>query len=261
MSQIDLRASWNRLAGDYQREHPIRTDAAHYGVAAPDEDELRLLGEVAGKRILELGCGGGQCSIAFAREGAICAGVDLSDAQVAHARELASVHGSEIAATGGAVEFHQGEMASFLGGQPSEAVDIVFSAYAFQYVEDLATVFAEAYRVLRTGGLFVFSLDHPMADVTAIQEGTVGFYESYFARGPSEWEWGQGPDGAPTRFRSFHRTVGDFLNLLVDAGFTVERLLEPEPPERPCPWASLQENARYHVVPATIIWKARRPKG
>src|SRR5262245_54401404 len=109
MTDIDLRTSWNRLAGDYQRAHPIRTDAAHYGVAAPEEDELRLLGDVAGKRILELGCGGGQCSIAFAREGARCVGVDLSDAQVEHARELAAAHSSQIAVAGGAVEFHQGE--------------------------------------------------------------------------------------------------------------------------------------------------------
>ncbi len=87
--QIDMRAAWNRTSAGYQRLHQIPTDAAHYGPWAPDESELRLLGDVRDKRILELGCGGGQCSIAFARQGAIAVGIDLSDEQLSFARRLA----------------------------------------------------------------------------------------------------------------------------------------------------------------------------
>ncbi len=87
--QIDMRAAWNRTSAGYQRLHQIPTDAAHYGPWAPDESELRLLGDVRGKRILEIGCGGGQCSIAFARQGAIAVGIDLSDEQLAFASQLA----------------------------------------------------------------------------------------------------------------------------------------------------------------------------
>ena len=87
--QIDMRAAWNRTSAGYQRLHQISTDAAHYGPWAPDESELRLLGDVRDKRILEIGCGGGQCSIAFARQGAIAVGIDLSDEQLAFASELA----------------------------------------------------------------------------------------------------------------------------------------------------------------------------
>src|SRR5690242_14692265 len=110
MSETDLRESWNRLAAHYQRQHAIPTDSAHYGVAAPNEDQLHLLGDVSGKRILELGCGGGQCSIAFARQGAECVGVDLSDEQIAYARALAEQEGVEVA-------FHQGDMIAFLAAQ------------------------------------------------------------------------------------------------------------------------------------------------
>ncbi len=253
MKEIDLRESWNRLSPHYQRDHPISLHTAHYGIAAPNEDQLQLLGEVAGKRVLELGCGGGQCSVAFARQGAECIGVDLSDTQIAYARALAEQEGVPVA-------FHQADMAAFLEAQPEASFDLVFSAYAFQYVADLARVFQGARRVLKPGSLFVFSLDHPLNDITSCADGKVVVYESYFARGRSDWNWVYGPEDTEREpFYSFHRTTGDFLNLLVDAGFVVERLLEPEPTAEEDAWFDPNEFERYTFVPATIIWKARVP--
>ncbi|MCC6446682.1 MAG: class I SAM-dependent methyltransferase [Armatimonadetes bacterium] len=213
---------------------------------------MRLLGDVKGKRVLEIGCGGGQCSIAFAREGADCTGVDLSDEQIAFARALADREGIRAA-------FHQGDMTRFLEGQPEGVCDIVFSAFAFQYIEDLARVFRGTRRILKPGGLFVFSLDHPLCDVTVWEDGRVVFTDSYFARGRMAWDWDHGPGIEPTPCYSFHRTTADFLNLLVEAGFTVERLIEPEPPTRKDAWVARYpgQEPRYYTVPATIIWKAR----
>ena len=87
---IDMRNAWNDNSETYQSLHEISTESAHYGPWAPLENELRLLGDVCGLRILELGCGGGQCCIAFAKQGATVAGVDLSDDQIEFARKLAS---------------------------------------------------------------------------------------------------------------------------------------------------------------------------
>lgn len=253
MQEIDLRESWNRLSARYQRAHTIRTDAAHYGPCAPDENQLRLLGDVRGKRILELGCGGGQCSIAFARQGAECVAVDLSDAQIAYARELAAQEEA-------AVTFAQGDMADFLETLPEAGFDIAFSAYAFQYVEDLGRVFRGTRRALKPGGLFVFSLDHPLNDITACEDGRILVSGSYFARGRRFWNWEMPGSEERTPLYSFHRTVGDFLHLLTDAGFLVERLLEPEPTaEEFDPWEDPAEMQRYAAIPATIIWKARVP--
>lgn len=252
METVDLRASWNRLAPHYQRQFSLPTDAAHYGPFAPNENQLRLLGEVAGRRILELGCGGGQCSIAFAREGAECVAIDLSDAQIEHARALAEQEGVTV-------EFHQGDMLAFLGRQLDATYDIVFSAYALQYVDDLASIFRQTWRVLRRGGLFVFSLDHPLCDVVSHGGEKVCFTRSYFQRGRMEWEWECGAERERIPFYSFHRTVGDFLNLLVDAGLVVERLLEPEPTNEHDLWGAIVDFERHTVIPATIIWKARKP--
>jgi SAM-dependent methyltransferase len=251
MRTVDLRESWNRLSKHYQNQFQLETHAAHYGPFAPNENQLRLLGSVEGKRILELGCGGGQCSIAFAKEGAGCVAVDLSDAQIEYARHLAEVEGVSIA-------FHRGEMLAFLETQPDAAYDIVFSAYAFQYVEALSSVFQHAYRLLRPEGLFVFSLDHPINDVTRNEAERVVFGRSYFERGRMEWDWEHGQNGERSPFYSFHRTVGDFLNLLADAGFRVERLLEPEPTNEHDPWGAVYNYQRHATIPATIIWKARK---
>ena len=66
------RANWNREADDYQREHGSqlnRFDRPAWGTWGIPESELDILGDVDGKRVLELGCGGGQWSIALARRG------------------------------------------------------------------------------------------------------------------------------------------------------------------------------------------------
>ena len=77
MTPIQMRRAWNQVSAHYQRRHAIPTNSAHYGPWAPLENELRLLGDVRGRRILEVGCGGGQCSIAFAKQGALAAGLAL----------------------------------------------------------------------------------------------------------------------------------------------------------------------------------------
>ena len=84
----DNAAAWDRHAAAYQAGAQLPTDTAHYGPDIPDESELRLLGDLKGKRVLELGCGGAQCSIAFARQGATAIGVDFCAEQLAFARRL-----------------------------------------------------------------------------------------------------------------------------------------------------------------------------
>src|ERR1700728_3347005 len=84
----DIAAAWDRHSAAYQDAARLSTSVAHYGPDIPTEAELRLLGDLKGKKVLELGCGGAQCSIAFAKQGAIAIGVDFSPAQLAHARQL-----------------------------------------------------------------------------------------------------------------------------------------------------------------------------
>lgn len=249
---IDMRAAWNRISAGYQAEHQIPTDAAHYGPFLPSEAELGLLGDVAGRRILELGCGGGQCSIAFARQGALAAAIDLSDEQIAFARRLAAQHGVTVS-------FEQGDAAD-LSRYVAASFDIVFSAYALQYVAAIEQCLAGAARVLAPGGRLVFSLDHPVRalfwDVNADEDSLLAV-RSYWRRGPMEWQW----SGGQAWMRSFHRTVGDWVDLLHDAGFQVQRILEPEPQlddAEAISWSESYDLEMVRLIPQTVVFVARR---
>ncbi len=85
----EIKKWWNDVSKGYQRDSQIHTKSAHYGPYAPDEDALKLIGTVKGKKILEIGCGGGQCSIAFAKKKALCTGIDISEKQLEFAEKLA----------------------------------------------------------------------------------------------------------------------------------------------------------------------------
>jgi SAM-dependent methyltransferase len=247
-----MRAAWNSTSPGYQAEHQIAVDAAHYGPFLPSEAELRLLGDVVGRRILELGCGGGQCSIAFARQGASAAGIDLSDEQIVFARRLAAQHGV-------AVDFQQGDAAD-LSRFAVASFDIVFSAYALHYVPAIERCLAEVARVLVPGGRLVFSLDHPLRglfwDEEADEDSLVAV-RSYWRRGPMEWQF----SGSGAWMRSFHRTMGDWVDLLHGAGFKVQRILEPEPQldnAEAISWSGSYDLEMVRLIPQTVVFVAKK---
>lgn len=234
---------WERNGRGFQEKYQIPIDIL-YGPGSPNEDTLQLIGPVEGKRVLEIGCGGAQTSIAFAKRGALVTGVDIAEAEIAFARELAQQHGVTI-------ELLQRDMTD-LSPITSESQDIVFSACAFGYVENLSGCFAEVYRVLKPNGLFIWGMWHPFAEI--VDAVTLTITRSYF-------ETGVYIEGANTAcpFAGVDRTVSDYFNLLVDAGFIVERMVEPDSRVHPAydPW--FEQEAVLAKVPGTIIFKARKP--
>jgi ubiquinone/menaquinone biosynthesis C-methylase UbiE len=218
--RINMRQTWNQIAPHYQAEHKIPTGFVHYGPHCPNEDQLQLIGDVRGRRVLEIGCGGGQCSIAFAKRGAAATGIDISDEQVRFARRLAADNGVEAA-------FHRGnaERLSHIG---NGSQDVVFSAYALQYVKRMDRCFGEVARVLRLGGRFVFSLDHPFWYCLAEKELRI---ESSYFEGEYSYEWEQTGMRSRPRVRQFQRTVGEYYRLLRNADLEVVDIVEPEPVE------------------------------
>jgi ubiquinone/menaquinone biosynthesis C-methylase UbiE len=246
------RSGWDRVSAWYQERHAIPTTSAHYGPWAPLENDLRLLGDVAGLRILEVGCGGGQCAIAFALQGATVAGLDLSDAQLAFARTLAAAEGVDISFVQGSAE----DLSPFATG----AYDVVFSAYALQYVADMPACLAECARVLAPGGRLVFSLDHPFRDCFFDPEDafdtTIYASRSYFDNAPMAWTFGD--TGVP--MVSYHHTIAEWVTMLGAAGFTLQRLLEPEPPADQLDeiWPMDDALSALRFVPPTIIFVAAK---
>jgi SAM-dependent methyltransferase len=236
------RRGWEAISADYQKHTRISTDDVHYGPLAPGERELGLLGDVAGKRIIEIGCGGGQNSIALTKWGAICVGVDPSSVQLDHARRLACENDVEVQFVAGVAE----DLSAFR----DMSFDVALSSYAFDYVTDLRRAYRETWRVLKPGGLFVFCLSHPWFQA-------VGWYligdpdaphVGDYAAWPDveEWDWAY-EDGIAVRMRGHLRTLAQIVNELIGTGFALDRLVEQSVED--VAEASPEELARLPYVP------------
>lgn len=221
----------------------VRTDIVSYGPDVGNEDDIRLLGELKGKRVLELGCGTAQRSIAFARQGATAIGVDFSAEMIESAKRLCERERVRV-------ELRMSDLAD-LAFLRADSVDLVFSAYALSYSRDLERTFRQAHRVLKAGAPLVFSLRHPLYDVfndSDAQRPPV-VTRSYFDRAPSSEHRG----GEIVRVH--HRTVADVLVGLVRAGYRIDTVLEPEPLKGPA-HQPLHPASRY--LPRALIVRARK---
>lgn len=150
------RGWWDRSSDEYQAEHGefLRDSGFVWCPEGLDETDARLLGDVAGKDVLEIGCGAGQCGRWLTGRGARVTGFDLSFRQLQHSRRIDLDTGSSLP-----VVQADAESLPFADG----SFDLACSAFgALPFVADAGAVLAEARRVLRPGGLLVFSVTHPI---------------------------------------------------------------------------------------------------
>ena len=239
----DNTSAWDRHSAQYQAMAQLPTDVAHYGPDIPTEAELRLLGDLKGKRVVELGCGGAQCSIAFAKQGATAIGVDSSAEQLDYARGL--MEQEEVR-----IELRHGDLAD-LAFLRADSVDLVFSAWAFGYLEDLNRVFRQVHRVLKVGSPLVFSLPHPAYAMVDDLGDPVTVTRSYFDRAPI-----LRPTNDGATLTEYHHTFEEIYGGLVRASYRVDALLEPEP--RPAGPRSHQWRDAFRYVPRTLVIRARK---
>jgi SAM-dependent methyltransferase len=240
---IDNAAAWDRHAAAYQAGARLPTDVAHYGPDIGTESDFRLLGDLKGKRVLELGCGGAQCSIAFAKQGATAIGIDFSSEMLAFAKRLCEREDVRV-------ELRHGDVAD-LAFLRADSIDMAFSAYAFGYVQDLNRVFRQVHRVLKVGAPLVFSLPHPaydMLDDDADQPLLVR--RSYFDRSPIDYTFNG------IAFTDYHHTLSDLFTSLTRASYRIDTVLEPEPVPGGPRSQFWRDTFRY--VPRTLIIRARK---
>jgi SAM-dependent methyltransferase len=239
--------AWTKLARagyDVYRDH-LNTPAF-----------FAMLPDVAGLAGLDVGCGEGHNTRLLAKRGARVRAVDIAEDFIAHAR----------AAEAGAPLGIDYRVAS--------AVDLPFAADTFDFatafmslmdVPETDRAVAETFRVLRPGGFFQFSISHPCFDTPhrrnlrdaggrtyAIE---VGDYFRNLDGEVTEWLFKAAPphvkQGLP-KFRTprFTRTLSQWLNLLVDTGFRLERVAEPRPGDetvRACPHVQCAQVVAYFL--------------
>lgn len=241
------RAWWDEKAAEYQREHAAFIGAAdpRWGLWQIPEDELRILGDVGGRDVLELGCGAAQWAIALARRGARVTGLDNSAAQLEHARRNVHEAGVEVELVHASAETLPFGDAAF---------DIVFCDYGAMLFGDPYLTVPEVARVLRAGGTFAFSdltpfniLFYAQDDDEQIAPGPV---RDYFGLHRIAWN-----DGLV----EFNLPYGEWIRLFVRNGLEVVDLVENRPaPGATSTYRSEEENAWARRWPMEHIWVTRR---
>ncbi|QNG18622.1 class I SAM-dependent methyltransferase [Rhodococcus triatomae] len=254
-SERASRSWWDADADDYHRTHGeflgVDSTAGEF-VWCPEglhEGDHHLLGDVAGKDVLEVGCGSAPCSRWLATQGARPVGLDLSLAMLE--RGVAAMRGDTAA-----VPLVQANAESLPFADAS--FDLACSAFgAVPFVADSALVMREVARVLRPGGRWVFAVNHPIRWIFPDDPGPDGLTAtlSYFDRTPYvETD----ADGVPT-YVEHHRTLGDRVREIVAAGLELHDLVEPEWPE----WSDREwgqwSPLRGALFPGTAIFSCRKP--
>jgi ubiquinone/menaquinone biosynthesis C-methylase UbiE len=214
-------------------------------VWATPESELQVLGDVAGKDILELGCGGAQWSIFLAKRAASPVGLDNSRQQLVHARRLMSEAGVGFPLVQGSAE--RVPLAD-------QRFDVVFCDHGGMSFADPERSVAEASRLLRPGGLLAFNMASPILFLSwsewteAVEEK---LQRPYF--GMRRFEYNDG-------LVEYQLPYGEWMRLFRQNGLIVEDLIEIQPPEEATTtyveYVPLQWARRW---PAENIWKVRKP--
>jgi ubiquinone/menaquinone biosynthesis C-methylase UbiE len=250
-SRRAARSWWDNAAADYQDEHGDFLGDADF-MWCPErvrEADARLLGDVAGRRVLEVGTGAGQCSRWLVTQGARPVGIDLSAAQLGHSRVLDR-------RTGVAVTVVQADAQRLPFAD--ESFDLACSAFgAIPFVADSAAVMREVARVLRPGGRWVFSVTHPIRWCFPDDPGPAGLVAqtSYFDRRAYVE---QDERGIPT-YVEHHRTIGDRVREVIEAGLVLDAVVEPEwPADHDRPWGQWSP-LRGRILPGTAILETHRP--
>lgn len=183
---------------------------------------LSMMPDLKGKRVLDLGCGFGEHCKLFIDSGAEkVVGLDISLKMLEVARRENSDPKIEY------VHMPMEDIA-----QISESFDVVVSSLALHYVEDFAGVVKNIYALLNTDGVFIFSQEHPM--VTCHSGGSRWTRDengekihvnlsNYGIEGEREATW------FVDHVKVYHRTFSTIVNTLLDAGFSIENMVEPLP--------------------------------
>ena len=244
------RVTWDAAAAEYvaNGERSWATDEFTWGVWGVPEAELRALPEeIAGKDVIELGCGTAYISAWLARRGARVVGIDNSPKQLETARRLQQEHDLEFPLLLGNAEEVPYPDASF---------DLAISEYGAAIWADPHRWIPEAARLLRPGGELVF-LGNGVFWVLTVPEHdgegptTDRLLRPYFDMHRFEWPDDDGVE--------FHLGYGDWIRLLRSSGFEVLDLIEVRPPEG----ATTNQGELWDLDwsrrwPSEEIWRARR---
>jgi SAM-dependent methyltransferase len=200
--------AYDRLAPTYetQEEDPYCADFEYPAMT-------ELLPDVAGKRVLDAGCGHGRYAEWLAERGADVLAVDENAEMLDHARRR----------LGERAAIRRGDITEPIEYADDDEFDGVVSGLALHYVEDWRPAFEEFARVLRPGGFLVFSAQNPVDEYVAFDA------ENYFEVERLQMTWPAGDEEVDVPF--YRRPLSEAINPLLETGFQLDELVEPKPRE------------------------------
>lgn len=237
-----IKDFYNRHAGKY---HQFIKKEAFYNIYLEVPATLSMLGEVKGKRVLDLGCGSGINTQTLRKSGADVSGIDFS-------REMIETARKEFPD----IDFRVGS-ALELPYRDNE-FDIVVAFLVMEHIKELSKAFAEVFRVLKPGGVFVFSTGNPLWDVAERykeDEWSIRvFKRSYFKEGEMKAKWRGFGDGP----WHYHRTLESVIDTILKAGFIFDGFKEARP---------LKEGKKLNpeayeltsAIPYFYVFRAKKP--
>jgi ubiquinone/menaquinone biosynthesis C-methylase UbiE len=238
----------------------VREGKDYFRDALNNPPAFKLIGNVKGKRVLDLACGEGYNTRILAKKGAIVVGVDFSEKLIELARH------SEIKERWGIV-YYVADAANMEEIQ-SNHFDLVTCFMALQDIENYREAIFEVARVLKGNGRFIFSVPHPCFIGHVVKDGegiTLWICEDgtqeksfvirqYFGVGKYEVQWEMERIAEPFKTTAFHRTLTDYFQSFHQSGLLVSRLVEPRPTLKVVSkYPSLRKRLR---IPQSIIIEA-----
>lgn len=218
-------------AGDFTKEHLLNPTV------------LRLVGDVAGRRVLDAGAGQGYFSRILARRGAIVTSVEPAPAFIAHSRLLESREPL-------GVDYVQDDLTT---ATIEPVFDVVVSNMVLLSIHDWEQALAACVGALRPGGVFVFAVDHPCFETADRRELTHDpqlIVRDYLTERPMV---------RPVA-TDFHRTLSTYVNVVTATGLHITELAEPGLPASEAAAPDAPESAQILTkVPNLLVIRCEKP--
>jgi SAM-dependent methyltransferase len=209
---------YNKHAEMYHKRISSKDNIWHKYIEKPAMISL-FKDEIKGKSVLDLGCGSGPfVKKLFSLGAKKVKGIDLSE-------ELIKIAIKENPK----VDFVVGDAKKT--PYKNEEFDLIVSSLMAHYFKDLKPLFKEVSRILKKNGIFVFSMHHPLMEVSGRLKvkikGIKGdLLRPYFHNNKYTWTLNE-----KMKMIAYHHTFEMIINSLNDSGFVIERVLEPVAPE------------------------------
>ena len=201
--------SYEEMAEYYFKHVDTKPFNAYYERSAT----ISLLPQVKGKKILDAGCAAGWYTKWLLDKGASVIALDFSPNMIEMTKKR----------VGNKAKVIKADLNERLHFIEDESIDVILSSLTLHYIKNWNLVMSEFNRILKRDGQLIISIHHPFMDFTVFNK------ENYFLTELLDDEWNTNNGKVKVQF--YRRPLSAIITPIIDAGFIIERLLEPMPIE------------------------------